>query len=81
MPKKTYLKKLYDYKALLITKKIKFINKKDFVVAQLNLNAKTFMIHILALKVKVKILVNFLSKIIILMEYLDYVNIFFLNLR
>lgn len=66
-------------KALLITKKVKFINKKEFVVAQLSLNAKMFIIHVLGLKVKVKILVDLLGKITILAENLDYVNNFFLR--
>lgn len=43
----------------------------------LNFNIKTFLIYRLALEKKLKILVNFLAKIIILAKFLDYINIFF----
>lgn len=53
-------------KALEIIKKIKFIEKKEIVIIVLSLNAKNFVIYIITLKIEVKILVDLLSKIIIL---------------
>lgn len=46
------------------------------MVTVLNLDAKTFIILILALKIKVKILMNPLNEIIILIKYLTYTNMF-----
>ena len=45
----------------------------------LNLDFKIFVIYILALKIKIKILIDFLDKISILAKYLNYTNIFLLE--
>ena len=45
----------------------------------LSLDVKIFLLYISTLKIKVKVLVNFLDKIIILVEYLDYINNFLLE--
>lgn len=53
---------------------VKFINKKKFAPVVLSLNIKIFVIYMLALEVK--ILIDLLDKIIILIKYLDYIDIF-----
>lgn len=62
-------------KALPTTKKIELINKKKFATVILSLDAKIFVMYILALGVEIKILVNFFTIISILAKYLDYANI------
>lgn len=43
-------------------------------MAVLSLDAITFLMHVLVLKVKVKILVSFFNKI--LAKYINYINVF-----
>lgn len=47
------------------------------MIAILSLNAKTFIIYILAQKIEVKLLINLLSEITILIQYKNYANFFF----
>ena len=63
-------------KTLSIAKKIELIDKKRFVVVVLNLDTEIFVIYILALEIKTRVLMNPPTKIIILAKYLNYVNIF-----
>ena len=53
---------------------MKLIDKIEFIIIALNLNDKKFVMHILVLEAKT--LIDLLSKIIILIEYLNYTDIF-----
>ena len=73
-------------KALLITRQVEFINKKEFAKATLNKNINTFEVHISFLSLKSKMTI-YLSKkaeiallldkkITVLVKYLDFVYVF-----
>ena len=60
---------------MLITKREKFINYKKLLMAALNIDAKTFVVHVLGLEAK--LLAEFYGKIAILVKYKNYINLFF----
>lgn len=47
--KKTCLKELHNYKSLAYYKKIELIYRKEFIIAALNINDKTFIIYLITL--------------------------------
>lgn len=55
------------------------MGKNKFAVMLLNLDIKIFVMHILAIKIEIKILLNLQIKILIPANYLDYTNIFLLK--
>lgn len=74
---KKLIKKNYTSTKIILTiKKIKLINRKKFAIMQLSLNNKTFIMYVIVLEIKLRLLVNLISKIAILEKYLDYISIF-----
>lgn len=65
-------------KALSTSKKVKLNNTKKYAIITWNINTEIFMVYVIALDIKIKV-IDSLNKIIILVEYLNSANIFLLK--